>query len=251
MQWSCSAERQTCRERVQHVHFRVLCPDAPPVLPASFSASQLFCESSYNLRRLLFHAPAACLACCCLAGTDGLDGLEASKRLLADDGIGSGGRCQHRIGRQIFDTCTRTCTPAAANPGTVRSGTLVLSFALLCYACPSPTEKPRGSPPGQCKTTAGAKTPPDGRRAKGAYSVYESRLVSSAALHLAWLAGSSSPRLRLRLPGVSPLTARARLPRDYCTTVGWLLAPKRKGQSTGLGLDRSLLACFVLVVAVS
>ena len=130
---------------------------------------------------------------------------------------------------------THMHTSAAANPGTVRSGTLVLSFALLCYACPSPTEKPRGSPPGQCKTTAGAKTPPDGRRAKGAYSVYESRLVSSAALHLAWLAGSWSPRLRLRLPGVSPLTARARLPRDYCTTVGWLLAPKRKGQSTGLG----------------
>lgn len=87
--------------------------------------------------------------------------------------------------------------------------------ALLCFALPV-LVLPR-SPPGQCKTTAGAKTPPDGRgSSKGAYSVCESRLFPQRRFILP---GSLSPRLRLRLrlrlPGVSPLTARARLPRDY------------------------------------
>lgn len=91
----------------------------------------------------------------------------------------------------------------------VRYACAQLCFALLCLAMPV-LVLPR-SPPGQCKTTAGAKTPPDGRRSKGAYSVCESRLFPQRRFILP---GSLSPRLRLRLrlrlPGVSPLTARAR-----------------------------------------
>jgi hypothetical protein len=56
----CSAVQRRTAERLQpdarHVHF-ACSPSSPPPLPASFHLS--FCESSYNLRRQLFHAPAA------------------------------------------------------------------------------------------------------------------------------------------------------------------------------------------------
>ena len=86
------------------------------------------------------------------------------------------------------------------------------------------------------------------RRRTGHRSVCESRLVLSGASSC--LAGSLCacvPRLvcglppRLRVPGVSPLIARARLlTRCYC----WLaVGPKAKRPIYRSWLDRSLLAC--------
>ena len=108
--YDSSSSRQTirCQRRAgvravqsQHKHEDRLQPDAPHCTarppsrvdgPFQRASRQLLCESSYNnLRSQLFHAPAAVLACCCLAGTTGWNTARGCRRTM---GLVQG---QHRI----------------------------------------------------------------------------------------------------------------------------------------------------------
>ena len=174
-------------------------------------------------------------------------GLEHRKRMPTDDGIGSGsGGWHRRAGKSSIHmyicTCACTCTPAAAIIQ-VRLCSAFVPVCLSLWSCILAILP--GTVLARLLLQARRR-----RRTDGAPGACASRVCSSAALHLAWLLVGVAlcfvcePRLRLRIPGVSPLTARARLlTRCYC----WLaVGTKAKRPIYRSWLDRSFAGVLCL-----
>ena len=197
---ACGAETARRQDGLQ--------PDALHVRPSLLASTRRpsselrgsFCESSYNLGRPPFHAPAAVLACCCLAGVAGATGGKSARG------------CRRRMelvqGQQHW---------RAQHCLSLRSCITTLSCRTLDLSMPRAIETSKLARLLQARR----------RRRTGHRSVCESRLfLKRTALHLAWLLVVDVPRLprlprlphlpRLRVPGVSPWTARARMSTRCC-----------------------------------
>ena len=168
-------------------------------------------------------------------------GLEHRERLPTDDGIGSGAASDSRACRGIiFDTCCAAACTSAAGKSRYACAQLCrwsLSYYRLVYSTVRLARL-------YCRREDAA------GRGTGACASRVCLFLSGASSCLApcvrvRVCGSllvcGLPRLRV--PGVSPLTARARLLTRcyYC----WLaVGPKVKRPIYRSWLDRSLLACF-------